>query len=101
MNKYESKKNENEEIKNKLTENIAIKNDNRVQKDLKLDYIDIKVKEEEKIHVQLLLKFRANNKKIKEFMDKVKEKKKELDKYDKILKRQEKINKIYLGSVQI
>ena len=99
MYKYESKKTENDEIKNKFTENSGIKIKNQEQ-EIKLDYVEIKIKEAEKKHFQLLLKFRTNDKKIKDLTDKIKICQKDLDKYSKIIAREEKTKNILLGYKQ-
>ena len=100
MNKYldefESRKKQKEEIKNKFEENNSIK-DLKQQIQYKIDYVDIKLKEEKKKFIELLLKFRNNNKKINELNDTIKNCEREIKKFNIKIKREEKMQKLYQG----
>ena len=100
MNKYleefESKKRETEEIKNKFEEHNIIK-DQKQQIQLKIDYVEIKLKEEEKKHLELLVKFRNNNKMLQDLKVSIKKYEKKIKDTNKIIAREEKMHKIYSG----
>ena len=100
MNKYleefESKKKEKEEIKNKFEDHNIIK-EQKQQIQLKIDYIEIKLKEEEKKHLELLIKFRNNNKLKNELKLAIKKYAKNIKDTNKLIARKEKMHKIYSG----
>ena len=100
MNKYldefESRKKQKEEIKNKFEENNSIK-DLKQQIQYKIDYVDVKLKEEKKKFIELLLKFRNNNKKKNELNDMIKNCEREIKKFNIKIKREEKMQKLYQG----
>lgn len=100
MNKYleefESKKKETEEIKNKFEDHNIIK-EQKQQIQLKIDYIEIKLKEEEKKHLELLIKFRNNNKLKNELKLAIKKYAKNIKDTNKLIARKEKMHKIYSG----
>ena len=100
MNKYleefESKKKETEEIKNKFEDHNVIK-EQKQQIQLKIDYIEIKLKEEEKKHLELLIKFRNNNKLKNELKLAIKKYAKNIKDTNKLIARKEKMHKIYSG----
>jgi hypothetical protein len=100
MNKYleefESKKKEKEEIKNKFEDHNIIK-EQKQQIQLKIDYIEIKLKEEEKKHLELLIKFRNNNKLKNELKLAIKKYTKNIKDTNKLIARKEKMHKIYSG----
>ena len=94
---YESRRKEKEEIKNKYEENNSIK-DEKQQIQLKIDFIDVKLKEEEKRHLELLLKFRNNNRKKEEIKLKIKNYEEEIKKYKKFIERKDKMNRIIIAN---
>ena len=100
MNKYleefESKKKQKEEIKNKFEEHNNIKGQ-KEQIQIKIDYIEIKLKEEEKKHIKLLLKFRNNNKLLKELKTEIKKYEENIKKCNKKIEVKEKVKKLYFG----
>ena len=94
---YESRRKEKEEIKNKYEENNSIK-DEKQQIQLKIDFIGVKLKEEEKRHFELLLKFRNNNRKKEEIKLKIKNYEEEIKKYKKFIERKDKMNRIIIAN---
>lgn len=99
IDEYESRKKEKEEIKNKFGEHKKIKSE-RQQFFFKIDYIDVKLKEVERKHLDLIVKFRNNNRIKNELNEKIKIYEKEMKKYNKMIERKEKLKKIYLGDLK-
>lgn len=99
IDEYESRKKEKEEIKNKFGEHKKIKNEKQ-QFFFKIDYIDVKLKEVERKHLDLIVKFRNNNRIKNELNEKIKIYEKEMKKYNKMIERKEKLKKIYLGDLK-
>jgi hypothetical protein len=95
LEEFESKKKKNEEIEN-IFESKKKEKGQTGQIKIKLDYIEVKKKEEDKKHIDLSLKFKTNNKKINELKNEIKKYKEELKKYDKIIKFKEKFKNALL-----
>ena len=95
LEEFESKKKKNEEIEN-IFESQKKEKGQTGQIKIKLDYIEVKKKEEDKKHIDLSLKFKTNNKKINELKNEIKKYKEELKKYDKIIKFKEKFKNALL-----
>ena len=95
LEEFESKKKKNEEIEN-IFESQKKEKGQTGQIKIKLDYIKVKKKEEDKKHIDLSLKFKTNNKKINELKNEIKKYKEELKKYDKIIKFKEKFKNALL-----
>lgn len=94
INEFESRKKQKEEIENKFEEHNNIK-DKKQQIQFRIDYIGIKIKEEEKKHLELLLKFRNNNRIKKELKNKLEKYEKEIKNLNKNIERHEKLRKIF------
>ena len=95
LEEFESKKKKNEEIEN-IFESQKKEKGQTGQIKIKLDYIEVKKKEEDKKHIDLSLKFKTNNKKINELKNEIKKYKAEFKKYGKIIKFKEKFKNALL-----
>ena len=87
-------KKEREEIQKSLEKNNS-KKDNYGDIQFKLDYIELKKKEESKRYIQLLLKYRNNEKRKKEMHSQIKIYEQELKKYNKKIDVMEKMQKMF------
>ena len=96
LDEFESRKKAKEEIENLFEEHNNIK-DIKQQIQFKIDYVEVKIKEEEKKYIELLLKFRNNNKKKNELKNMIKNCEREIKSYNKKIKREEKMQKMYEG----
>ena len=94
VNEFDNIKKEREEIQKSLDKNNS-KKDNYGDIQFKLDYIELKKKEESKRYIQLLLKYRNNEKKKKEMQSKIKIYEQELKKYNKKIDVMEKMQKMF------
>ena len=82
LDEFESRKKAKEEVENLFEEHNNIK-DIKQQIQFKIDYVEVKIKEEEKKYIELLLKFRNNNKKKNELKNMIKNCEREIKGYNK------------------
>ena len=94
VNEFDNIKKEKEDIEKSIEKNNYKKGDNgNIQ--FKIDYIQVQKKAENKKYVELLLKFRNNEKKKKEIQSKIKIYEKELKKYNKKIDVLDKMQRVF------
>ena len=94
INEFDNIKKEKEDIEKSIEKNNYKKGDNgNIQ--FKIDYIQVQKKAENKKYVELLLKFRNNEKKKKEIQYKIKIYEKELKKYNKKIDVLDKMQRVF------
>ena len=94
VNEFDNIKKEKEDIEKSIEKNNYKKGDNEnIQ--FKIDYIQVQKKAENKKYVELLLKFRNNEKKKKEIQSKIKIYEKELKKYNKKIDVLDKMQRVF------
>ena len=94
VNEFDNIKKEKEDIEKSIEKNNYKKGDNEnIQ--FKIDYIQVQKKAENKKYVELLLKFRNNEKKKKEIKSKIKIYEKELKKYNKKIDVLDKMQRVF------
>ena len=95
INEFDNIKKEKEGIQKSFEKNNDTK-DNNGKMQFKIDYIEVKKKEENKKYIELLLKFRNNEKKKKDLQAKIKMYEKELKKYNKKIDVIEKMKRVFM-----
>ena len=95
INEFDNIKKEKEGIQKSFEKNNDTK-DNNGKMQFKIDYIEVKKKEENKKYIELLLKFRNNEKKKKDLQAKIKMYEKELKKYNTKIDVIEKMKRVFM-----
>ena len=94
VNEFDNIKKEKEDIEKSIEKNNYKKDDNgNIQ--FKIDYIQVQKKAENKKYIELLLKFRNNEKKKKEMQSKIKTYENELKNYNKKIDVLDKMQRVF------
>ena len=96
IDEFDNLKKERCEIQ-KTFENNNIAKDNNELIQFKIEYIEIKKKEGEKRYIQLISRFKKNNKKKKDLELQIKNYENEIKKYNKIIQRNDKMKKVFIS----
>ena len=97
IDEFDNLKKEKEEIQKTFENNNNITKDKNDLKQFHIEFIEIKKKEEEKRYIQLLSRFKKNNKKKNDLELQIKKYENEIKKYNKIIQRKEKMKKVFIS----